>query len=218
MNRRGHALTPSASVVVFDGVTIVANFGIHPTVTGPSNLAVATDWVGPFRRAVERDTGLPTCFLQGCQGDVNPVRTAWEDGDPNAWGPVVDAYAERLAGCVTTALARAGADRDDTDRDGGAHDPRARSVTRSSPGSPEAPRERAIDLIAWKLGQLEVLAVPGEGFHGVEEAIRRVHGDPLLIAGLAPDWHGYFPVPYTDGYEEGLSLGPDAVQQVVASY
>jgi hypothetical protein len=40
----------------------------------------------------------------------------------------------------------------------------------------------------------------------------------LLIAGLAPDWHGYFPVPYTDGYEEGLSLGPDAVQQVVASY
>ena len=39
MNRRGHALTPSASIVVFDGVTIVANFGIHPTVTGPSNLA-----------------------------------------------------------------------------------------------------------------------------------------------------------------------------------
>ena len=125
MNRRGHALTPSASIVVFDGVTIVANFGIHPTVTGPSNLAVATDWVGPFRRAVERDTGLPTCFLQGCQGDVNPARTAWEDGDPNAWGPVVDAYAERLAGCITDGARTRGADRDDTDRDGGAHDPRA---------------------------------------------------------------------------------------------
>ena len=68
--------------------------------------------------------------------------------------------------------------------------------------------EHAIDLIAWKLGLLEVLTVPGEGFHGVEGAIRSVHGDPLLIAGLAPDWHGYFPVPYTDGYEEGLSLGP----------
>ena len=68
-------------------------------------------------------------------------------------------------------------------------------MTRCSPGSPEAPHERVIDLIAWKLGRLEVLAVPGEGFHGVEEAIRRVHADPLLIAGLAPDWHGYFPVP-----------------------
>ena len=91
-------------MVVFDGVAIIANFGIHPTVTGPSNLAVATDWVGPFRRAVEADTGLRTCFLQGCQGDVNPAVTAGEDGDPNTWGPVVDAYAERLAGCVTAAL------------------------------------------------------------------------------------------------------------------
>ena len=75
--------------------------------TGPSNLAVATDWVGPFRRAVERDTGLPACFLQGCQGDVNPAVTAWEDGDPRSWGPVVDAYAERLAASVTAALPRA---------------------------------------------------------------------------------------------------------------
>ena len=41
--------------------------------------------------------------------------------------------------------------------------------------------------------------------------------DPLLLAGLAPDWHGYFPLPYTDGYEEGLSLGPDAVAQLVAA-
>ena len=38
---------------------------------------------------------------------------------------------------------------------------------------------------------------------------------PMLLAGLAPDWHGYFPVPYADGYEEGLSFGPDAVAQVV---
>jgi hypothetical protein len=217
INRRGHALTPSASIVVFDGVAIVANFGIHPTVTGPSNLAVATDWVGPFRRAVERETGLPACFLQGCQGDVNPARTAWEDGDPNAWGPVVDAYAERLAGCVTTALPRAVPIETTpiVTETRTIRVPIGDTLLAQLAGTA---RERAIDLITWRLGRMEVLAVPGEGFHGVEEAIRRVHDDPLLIAGLAPDWHGYFPVPYTDGYEEGLSLGPDAVRQVVASY
>ena len=79
-------------------------------------------------------------------------------------------------------------------------------------------RERAIDLVEWQLGDVTVVAVPGEGFHGVEDAIRGAHPDPILIAGLAPDWHGYFPVPYTDGYEEGLSLGPEAVRQLVASF
>ena len=39
INRRGHALASSAAILILDGVAIVANFGIHPTVTGPSNLA-----------------------------------------------------------------------------------------------------------------------------------------------------------------------------------
>jgi hypothetical protein len=38
-----------------------------------------------------------------------------------------------------------------------------------------------------------------------------------LLAGLAPDWHGYFPLPFGEGYEEGLSLGPDAVADLVAA-
>ncbi len=45
-------------------------------------------------------------------------------------------------------------------------------------------------------------------------AVASAHGDRLLFAGLAPDWHGYFPVPYTEGYEEGLSLGPEAVRMI----
>ena len=68
---------------------------------------------------------------------MNPARTAWEDGDPNAWGPVVDAYAERLAGCVTTALSRAMPIETTpivTERARSA----CPSVTRCSPGSPEA--------------------------------------------------------------------------------
>ena len=76
---------------------------------------------------------------------------------------------------------------------------------------------RTVELVQWDLGALQVVAIPGEGFHAVETELRSRHGDPLLLAGLAPDWHGYLPLPYTDGYEEGLSLGPEAVAQLVAA-
>jgi neutral ceramidase len=214
VNRRGHALRLTSTVIMFDPVALVANFGIHPTVTGPTNLAVATDWVGPFRRGVEARTGMPAMFLQGCQGDVNPARTSWEDGSPTTWGPVVDAYAEPLARCIAEAAATAAP-----------VDVKTLAVRRRTIDVPVgdtllaalaggAPT-RAIELVSWRLGDLAVIAVPGEGFHGLEREVRSRHADPLLLAGLAPDWHGYFPVPYTDGYEEGLSLGAEAVGQLV---
>jgi hypothetical protein len=215
-NRRGHPLTPTAAILVLDPVAVVANFGIHPTVTGPSNLAIATDWVGPFRRAVAARTGLPTVFLQGCQGDVNPATTAWDDGDPAAWAPVVAAYADGLATAVAGAAVPARPIALDT--------PVARVRTAEVAVGETllahlagASRSRHVELIDWTLGELHIVAVPGEGFHGVEAVIRASHPDPLLVAGLAPEWHGYLPRPYTDGYEEGLSLGPDAVAEIVAA-
>jgi hypothetical protein len=216
INRRGHALAPTAAVLVLEPVAVVANFGIHATLTGPSNLAIATDWVGPFRRATEARTGLPAVFLQGCQGDVNPSVTAWDDGDPSAWCSVVEAYAQRLAASVADAVGRA---RPETlapidARRRTVSVPVANTLLSQLAG---AAARRSIDLVDWTLGDVHVVAVPGEGFHGVEAALRARYDDPLLIAGLAPDWHGYFPVPYTDGYEEGLSFGPEAVETLVAS-
>ena len=70
-------------------------------------------------------------------------------------------------------------------------------------------------MASWTIGDLTLVAIPGEAFHGVEDTLRASHPDPLLLAGLAPDWHGYLPRPYTDGYEEGLSLGGEAVAQLV---
>ena len=107
VNRRGYDLTPEAQLLVLDPIAVVVNFGIHPTVTGPSNVAVSTDWVGPFRRMIERRTGYPSVFLQGCQGDVNPSVTSWDDGDPAAWAPAVDTFADRLASAVTTLVRNA---------------------------------------------------------------------------------------------------------------
>jgi hypothetical protein len=39
--------------------------------------------------------------------------------------------------------------------------------------------------------------------------------NPVLIAGLAPVWQGYLPVPFREGYEEGLSYGEPFVQGVL---
>jgi hypothetical protein len=36
----------------------------------------------------------------------------------------------------------------------------------------------------------------------------------VLLAGLAPEWHGYLPSPFTDGYEESMSYGRDAVAAI----
>jgi hypothetical protein len=219
VNRRDHPLDPSAAVLDLrapDGarVALVANFGIHPTVTGPTNLAVATDWVGPFRRGLEASGGGTVFFLQGCQGDVNPAVTSWDDGDPAVWGPVVDEYADRLAGALTAIAAGA--------------EPSGNTLHVDAERSIEVPigdtllaqlaggrRTRRVDLVEWRIGDVALVSVPGEGFHGVEQMVRAARGDAVLFAGLSPEWHGYLPVPYGEGYEEGLSLGPAAVDQIV---
>jgi hypothetical protein len=216
VNRRGYDLAPEAQVLVFDPVATVVNFGIHPTVTGPANVTITTDWVGPFRRAVERATGMPVVFLQGCQGDVNPSVTSWESGDPESWAPVVETFAERLAADAVRLIAAA------TSADASSLVARRRELV--VPVGPTLLGQlaggadtRRIELVDWRLGDVPLVAIPGEGFHGLQQLIAAARAGPLLLAGLAPDWHGYFPVPYADGYEEGLSLGPEAVADVVAT-
>ena len=216
INRRGHALAPEAQVLALDPVVIVANFGIHPTITGPTNLSIATDWVGPFRRELERRTGAKAMFLQGCQGDVNPAITSWDDGDPRAWQPTVDAFATRLAESIvdivqhTAPLEMA----DASARQDVVRVPVGDTLLGHLAGGRS---ERAVELVDWTLGDLHLTAIPGEGFHGLERDLRASATTPLLLAGLAPEWHGYLPVPFTDGYEEGLSLGAEAVAQLAGA-
>ena len=76
--------------------------------------------------------------------------------------------------------------------------------------------ERAIELVEWQVGDARGRRpCPAKDSTVVQQAMAKAHPSPMFLAGLAPDWHGYFPVPYADGYEEGLSFGPDAVAQVV---
>jgi hypothetical protein len=218
-NRRGHPISPMLALLdVQDAANgrrlgTLVNFGVHPTTTGPQNLAISTDWIGPMRRLVEREAGGTAIFLQGCEGDVNPMTDGWSATEPAQWFAVATSHGEKLARAVLGLV--------------GGGDDIGTGLSVRSERDLAVPvgdtllaklggmvQERRVDLISWQLGNVRLLTIPGEGFHGLEQRLTATHGPRLLFAGLAPDWHGYLPVPYTEGYEEGLSLGPVGVQVI----
>ena len=73
-----------------------------------------------------------------------------------------------------------------------------------------------IELVEWAFGPVRLVSVPGEAFHALGRAIedRAPDGSHVLIAGLAPEWHGYLPSPFRAGYEESTSYGRDAVAAI----
>ena len=52
--------------------TVVA-FGCHPTVLAWGNFLVSPDYIAELREVVERETGGPALFLQGCGADRAPA-------------------------------------------------------------------------------------------------------------------------------------------------
>src|SRR6185503_18789570 len=78
-------------------------------------------------------------------------------------------------------------------------------------------RTVTIDLVEWSIGPVRLVSIPGEGFHALGRAIEdrvREQGQHVVLAGLAPEWHGYLPSPFRDGYEESMSYGEQAVALV----
>ena len=58
---------------------------------------------------------------------------------------------------------------------------------------------------------------PGRGIPRARPRDRRPRAPTarhVLLAGLAPEWHGYLPSPFRDGYEESTSYGRDAVAAI----
>src|SRR5207247_7052745 len=78
VNRRGLPYDPWFCLLDArraDGTRVgtLANIAIHPVALGPSCLAVSTDWVGPFRDALDATSGGSAVLLSGALGDVNPI-------------------------------------------------------------------------------------------------------------------------------------------------
>ena len=57
-------------------------------------------------------------------------------------------------------------------------------------------------------------ALPGEAFHELGRAIESRGDAHVLVAGLTPEWHGYLPSPFREGYEESMSYGRAAVAAI----
>jgi hypothetical protein len=226
INRRGLPYEPSFAVldvVGLDGARLgtIANIAIHPVALGPECLAVSSDWVGPFRSAVEARAGGTAVLLSGALGDVNPHHVHRQNNDCHGDGfeeatrlgcDVADVVDDVLGDARPVEGAGAG---------GGAGVARHRTVdvqlgaTFLTDG--REGRTVPLELVEWSIGPVRLVSVPGEAFHALGRAIEdRVdaEGSRVLVAGLTPEWHGYLPSPFTDGYEESMSYGRDAVAKI----
>jgi hypothetical protein len=71
-----------------------------------------------------------------------------------------------------------------------------------------------VDFVEWDIGGVRLVSIPGEAFHLLGREISSARDDRVLLAGIAPAWHGYLPHPWSEGYEEGVSFGEDFARTV----
>ena len=219
INRRGYPYDPWFSVldvVGTDGrIGTLANLAIHPVALGPECLAVSADWVHPFREALQGRAGGTAVLLSGALGDVNPRHVHRQGNDCRRDGFEEAAelgveVAQAVDAVLASAEALPGA---------GVQVVADRRLDVPIGGTDLARSRRAdtmrVDLVEWALGPVRLVSVPGEGFQELGRQVFASRDERVLLAGLAPVWQGYFPVPWGDGYEEGVSYGPQAVTAVL---
>jgi hypothetical protein len=214
-NRRGSAYdAPTFSILRVEPGGIVANLGIHPVLLGPDWYSVSTDWVAPFRTELECEIGGTAIELTGALGDINPLPRAGKPGnDYEPWATLDETvdFGKRLGQMVLRALGGV------TPLDGPLGIVRHETIDApvggtglaALTGEPSMP----VEFLEWSIGDVRVVSLPGEAFHVLGQEISAGRSDRVLLAGLAP-WHGYLPVPWGDGYEEGVSFGPDFVAAI----
>lgn len=212
INRRGLPYDPSHAVLDVrrpDGtrITSIAGVGIHPVALGITCREVSGDWVSSYRSRAEQLTGAPAVLLPGALGDVNPARDPHTE--PEAAGNWETA--EELGNDVA---ASAAALLDSAESLPSTAEPLARRVVPLRAGltlpallNRLVLRTVDVELLEWSLGGVRLVSVPGEAFHALGRAVERARGDRALLAGLAPEYHGYLPMPFGGGYEEKMSYG-----------
>jgi hypothetical protein len=224
VNRRGLPYEPTFALLdalALDGTRIgtLANIAIHPVALGPECLAVSSDWVGPFRTALQQRAGGTAILLSGALGDVNPHHVHRQHNDCTHDG---FAEAEQLGRDIAEGVDAVLREAEPIDAAAGPTIERHRSIdvelgATLLTGGREG-RRFSIELVEWTIGPLRLVSVPGEAFHELGRAIESRDGNEhVLLAGLSPEWHGYLPSPYTDGYEESMSYGPAAVATIAAA-
>jgi hypothetical protein len=219
VNRRGLPYAPWLALldICSDGgerIGVLANLAVHPVALGPECLAVSADWVAPFRTGVETMLGGSSIMLSGALGDVNPRHVHRQDNTCAADGfAEADELGHELAQVVATEVSAAEplegtievlrCERLDT--------PVGVTLLAQLQGT----ATMSVELVEWSLGGVRVVSVPGEAFHAFGKAVEAARDAPVLLAGLAPVWLGYLPVPFADGYEESMSFGEPFVTSLL---
>jgi hypothetical protein len=190
---------------------LVANIAIHPVALGPQALAVSSDWVGPFRAAVEGSVGGAAVLLSGALGDVNP--RPHEHPDPAGDFDEAASLGRAVAAAVEAVLPGAAA------VEGGIGVIARRRF--DAPVGPslltmitEVSGTIEVELVEWAIGDVRLVSLPGEAFCALGRKVEDARGSRVLLAGLSPVWQGYLPDPFGEGYEEGVSFGQPAVAAI----
>jgi hypothetical protein len=174
---------------------------------------VSSDWVGPFRTALQARAGGSAMLLSGALGDVNPHHVHRQGNECTGDG---FAEADELGRDVAEAVDAVLAGTEPIEADGPTVE-RVRTIDvtlgETLLTSGREGRQVSLELIEWAIGPVRLVSAPGEAFHALGRQIED-RGPHVLVAGLAPEWHGYLPVPFRDGYEESMSYGRDAVAAI----
>ena len=212
LNRRGLPYAPSYTVLDVrrpDGSRIgsIAGVGIHPVALGISCTQVSGDWVTTFRERATKATGAPAVLLPGALGDVNPTRDPHTDLDAGGNWETAALLGTEIADCAVDLLAAAESIPSEIHVLPQRIVPLRAGLSVPALLNKVALRKVGIELLEWSLGDVRLVSVPGEAFHALGRAIESARDDRAMIAGLAPEYHGYLPSPFGHGYEEKMSYG-----------
>lgn len=216
-NRRGNPYDPwfaFLDVLRPDGsrIGVLANLAIHPVSLGPEWLAVSCDWVGPFRAHLEALAGGSTVMLSGALGDVNPRGWVSYEG-PGGQFETTEALGKDLAAVVAAKL--------------GSAEPVSGEVALAAARTVEAPTSPTplvemagvssitAELIEWSIGDVRLVSMPGEAFQAFGREVDSARGGRAILAGICPNWQGYFPYPWASGYEETVSYGEKVTIEIL---
>jgi hypothetical protein len=209
----------------------LVQFACHPTILGAANLAVSADFPGTLRRALIANGTTPVVlFANGAAGDVSTrfIREAQDFDEVERIGSALAVAAEEaiktarnvsgsiqhlrrrvnlpvrslsdpeplapMSRCVDKARSPAERRKLETRVQG------AVMLRRLAAADPAAIRSE-FDLVAWKVGDINLVAVPGELFAALGARIQSASPSPTVILGYANGYVGYL----ADGaaYESG---------------
>ncbi|MDX6273533.1 MAG: hypothetical protein QOJ92_743 [Frankiales bacterium] len=212
LNRRGLPYDPQLSLVEVrrpDGTLAgtLANVGIHPVALGIDCRAISGDWPTVTRAGLRGSSAAPAVVIQGASGDVNPTRDPHTDPTPGGNWDTASELGREIAEVVDGLRASARPVRGEQLVPLVRQERLRAGLTLPALLAGRALRKVDVELVEWRLGDISLVAVPGEAFHALGRDIERARGDRVLLAGLAPSWLGYLPQPWGKGYEEKMSYG-----------